>query len=143
MNSDTLFEIVNAIAFFSWIVLIVFPFKVWTSKYLIGVIISLFCLIYGALILSSFEPGLMEDFSSLDGLKSLFSNKMALLAGWIHYLAFDLLAGLYIINNAKKLKIGRYWIIIPLIFTFIMGPIGFLLYLIVRSIYSKRLLSEY
>lgn len=143
MNPDQLFSLTNAIAFFSWILLIVFPYKKWVSSLLVGLIITLFCMIYSYLVFQSLQPSDFENFSTLDGLMGMFSSKQAVLAGWVHYLAFDMLAGLYIVNNANKLGINR-WILIPsLLFTFMMGPFGLLIYLITRTIYTRKYLHSY
>jgi hypothetical protein len=72
----------------------------------------------------------------------LFTNPRLVTAGWIHYLAFDLLAGLFIRNNAQKHGIS-HWILIPcLLFTFMFGPVGLLLYLLIRWMITKSYFAD-
>jgi len=138
MNSDTLFELANGLALITWIVLILFQRASWLKSAILGVSITLLAIAYTLLIITSFDAGSFESFGSLSGVMSLFQNSEAVLAGWIHYLAFDLLAGLYIVSNAEKLGINR-WVITPsLLLTFMMGPLGLLTYLIIRLILEKK-----
>jgi len=138
MNADQLFSISNSIALLSWIYLIIFPYKKWTSRILTGVVITLLGILYAWTISGTMSPGDFESFNSLKGIMKLFSNEKAVLAGWIHYLAFDLMVGLYIVHNAGRLGINR-WLIIPcLLFTFMLGPFGLLLYFALRAIITKK-----
>ena len=143
MDPDQLFQIANAIAMIGWITLIIFPDKSWTNKLLTGVVITLFAVVYTFIIFTSITPGDFNNFSTLDGVMGLFTNEKGVLAGWIHYLAFDLMTGLYIVNNARKFNINR-WILLPsLVFTFMLGPFGLLLYFIIRSIKNKKYFHEF
>ena len=135
MSPDSVFQTCNTIAMVGWIVLLIIsPF--WSSfdKFLIGIIITLFAIVYAWLIFQVFTPGDFEKFSSLNGVMELFTDKTAVTAGWVHYLAFDLLTGIWIKKNAQKYNI-HHLILVPCLFlTFMLGPIGLLLYLLVRSI---------
>ena len=69
---------------------------------------------------------------SLAALSLLFQNPTALLAGWIHYIAFDLFVGAWQVRDAKRLGIN-HWLVVPcLIATLMAGPIGLLLYSCLR-----------
>src|SRR5215831_3015326 len=84
-----------------------------------------------AWIMLAVVPG---GFSTLAGVGTLFSNPWLLLAGWMHYLAFDLLVGSWELEDAAERGIP-HWIVVPcLLLTFMFGPAGWLLYRIVRSI---------
>ena len=75
--------------------------------------------------------GLMEaDFSSLNGIVTLFKNATpeSAAAGWLHYLAFDFWVGTWIIKHSRKEKISNKIIVLPLLITFILGPVGILAY---------------
>jgi hypothetical protein len=138
-----IFQIANTIALFSWIMLIVFQTKAWTGKVLIGIIITILSIMYAVTIFSALGNDDAGSFSSLEGVMSLFTNERAVLAGWIHYLVFDLLTGIYIVKSAQKNGINRYVIIPCLILTFMLGPLGLLLYLLVRTIHTKHYFQEY
>lgn len=74
------------------------------------------------------------NFSSLESVRSLFANDYFLLAGWIHYLAFDLFLGTWEVEDGLKVGINR-WVLVPVLaLTFYFGPAGFVLYLILRTI---------
>jgi hypothetical protein len=139
MSPDSLFQTCSTIAMVGWIVLLVIsPF--WSSfdKFLIGIIITLFAIVYAWLIFQVFTPGDFRKFGSLNGVMELFADKTAVTAGWVHYLAFDLLTGIWIKKNAQKYNI-QHWILIPcFLLTFMLGPIGLLLYLLVRWIKTKQ-----
>jgi hypothetical protein len=72
------------------------------------------------------------DFTQLSGIMALFDSKGGATIGWIHYLAFDLLAGLWVARNADRHGLAR-WIQVPILFFVLMtGPIGLSLYLLAR-----------
>jgi hypothetical protein len=139
MSPDSVFQTCNTIAMVGWIVLLIIsPF--WSSfdKFLIGIIITLLAIVYAWLIFQVFTPGDFEKFSSLNGVMELFTDKTAVTAGWIHYLAIDLLTGIWIKKNAQKYNIHHLIVLPCLLVTFMLAPIGLLLYLLVRSIKTKQ-----
>ena len=125
-----------------WLVLaIASPFMREVDKYLIGIVIVLLAIAYTWLILSYFKPGDIKNFGSLDGVMKLFQSKALVTAGWVHYLAFDLMTGIWIKRNSVKYGIP-HWLIIPcLFFTFMLGPVGLLLYLLIRLIKTRNYFS--
>jgi len=138
MDADQIFKIANSLAFFSWIPLLVVPFNARIRNVLLGTTITLLSLTYALLFFQTFDAGAMESFSTLDGLMSLFSSKEAVLIGWIHYLAFDLLTGIFIAKNAEKHELNP-WIVRPIfLFTFMAGPLGFLLYVIYKTAATRK-----
>lgn len=139
MTPDSIFQICSTIAMLSWLVLIVAsPFIPEVDKFLIGIVITLLAIVYGWLIILSFDPGDIKSFGSLDGVMKLFQNKTLLTAGWVHYLAFDLMVGIWIKKNSLKYEISQ-WLVIPcLAFTFMLGPVGLLLYLLIRFVKTKK-----
>ena len=139
MSPDSIFQTCSTIAMVGWIVLLIIsPF--WSSfdKFLIGIIITLFTIVYAWLIFQVFTPGDFEKFGSLNGVMELFTDKTAVTAGWVHYLAFDLLTGIWIKKNAQKYNIHHLILIPCLLLTFMLGPMGLLLYLLVRLIKTKQ-----
>lgn len=140
MSPEQLFSICNGIAMIGWIILVFFPMWKARDSYVIGAVVVLLSLMYTWLIFSRFEPGIIENFSTLDGVATLFSNKYLLLAGWIHYLAFDLFLGTWIVRDAQLKKIN-HWITAPvLLLTFMFGPVGLLLYILIRWIKTRSYL---
>ena len=80
-------------------------------------------------------------FSTLEGIKGLFQTggDGVMLAGWIHYLAFDLIAGSVVLRDAQERDIPHWWVIVPIFFCFMLGPVGLLLYWIIRTIKTRKL----
>ena len=139
MSPDSVFQTCSTIAMAGWLVLLVIS-PLWSSfdKFLIGTIITLFAIVYAWLIFQVFTPGDFQKFGSLNGVMELFTNRTAVTAGWVHYLAFDLLTGIWIKKNAQKYDIHHLILVPCLLFTFMLGPIGLLLYLLVRTIKTKQ-----
>lgn len=77
-------------------------------------------------------------FGDLAGVRELFSNDFLLLAGWIHYLAFDLFIGAWEVRDAQRLGIP-HWLVVPCLFmTLMLGPLGLLLYLALRIGWKRQ-----
>ena len=142
MSPHQIFQLCNTIAMIGWLILILFPAWYQSDKFIIGIIVTLFAIIYTWLMLSAFKLSDLKSFGSLDGVMNLFQNPKLVLAGWIHYLAFDLLAGLFIKKNSLKHGIN-HWIVVPcLLLTFMFGPAGLLLYLLIRLFITKNYFAK-
>jgi uncharacterized membrane protein YhdT len=71
----------------------------------------------------------------------LFSNPWLLVAGWLHYLAFDLLTGTWEARDAVSRGVPR-WLLVPCLFlTLMFGPTGWLLYMLIRTRYGSTMAS--
>ena len=81
----------------------------------------------------------LEAFSKLEGIKAMFASDKAVLTGWIHYLVFDLLVGNWVLNNSQKHHINHYLVIPCLLLCFMFGPIGYLLYSLVKIVKIKHI----
>ena len=137
MKAETIFSITSTIALLSWVILAVAPRWSWTRKIILsGAIPLLFSIAYLVLIIV-FWGQADGNFSSLGGVMKLFTNEWAVLAGWIHYLAFDLFVGSWEVKDAQEKGVS-HWLVLPCLFlTFMLGPIGFLLYYIIRLLAVK------
>jgi hypothetical protein len=132
MSAELLFSVLNPLVLPGWLLLIVAPRWKWTAR-LIGAALlpGLFGLVYATLLLVYFRSA-EGSFGSLEGVAKLFQNPYLLLAGWLHYLAFDLFVGSWEVRDAQRMGI-RHWYVIPcLVLTFLFGPTGLLLYFILR-----------
>jgi len=134
MEPSIVFSFSNSFVLIGWILLLLFPNWKYTSTLVLNAVILILTLIYGTLILTTIQDFDLNSFSSLLNVKELFQNDMALTAGWIHYLAFDLFVGLYIVNKGKELGFTRWQYTLCLPFTFMFGPIGLLIFLITKWI---------
>jgi hypothetical protein len=142
MSDEAIFSAASGIAFIGWLVLLIFPFRPFTSRLVIGTVITLLCATYAVLLFQTLQPTDFQKFSTLAGVTSLLGTPGAMLVGWIHYLAFDLLAGLFIAHNAAKHGVSHIVIIPCLLLTFMMGPVGLLLFLIIRWAVSRQYFAE-
>lgn len=138
MTPATVFQVCNVIAMVGWIILILLPMWHSSDKFIIGIIVTLFAIIYTYYIAANLSAIDMKSFGSLAGVTALFTNPLAVLIGWVHYLAFDLMVGVWIKRNSLKYGIS-HWLIVPcLLLTFMFGPIGLLVYLLIRFIKTKE-----
>ena len=143
MTPDTVFLITCSIAAVGWIIIIFLsPFWRGYDKFVTGIVVALLALAYTWVNAANFDPGLIKKFFSLDGIAQIFSNRPLLTAAWIHFLAFDLLAAVWIKNNSARHRIGHLLILPALIFTCMLGPLGFLIYLLIRFIKTKNYFAE-
>ena len=132
MSAESLFSLCNSLVLPGWLLLIVLPRWKWTAQVITSVIMPfLLGLLYLYLLLVYFGKA-GGSFGSLAGVTELFQNPHILLAGWLHYLAFDLFIGSWEVRDAQRLEIS-HWLVIPcLILTFLFGPVGLGLYFVIR-----------
>ena len=138
MNAETVFSIANFIALAGWILLVFVPRWNWTRKIVLSGAVSMLLAVAYLILIILFFGRSEGGFGSLAEVGKLFTNQWALLAGWIHYLAFDLFVGSWEVKDAQARGIS-HWLVIPcLVLTFLLGPIGFLLYHILRLIVPDK-----
>lgn len=135
---DGLFFSANSLAMATWLALAVSPLR-WRfpGRIAIGVA-ALIAMLYAAL-LGAFWFQAEGGFSSLAGVARLFEHRGILLAGWVHYLAFDLLVGTWERSEAARLGLSRWTLLPCLALTFLFGPLGWLAFLTVRWLRERVL----
>jgi ABA4-like protein len=132
MNAEQLFSLCGLLALAGWVLLIAVPRNARAITIAGTVIPAVLSCLY-LLLLAFHAADARGGFSSLAGVAELFSNQWLLLAGWVHYLAFDLFVGTWETRDAAGRGISR-WIVAPcLLLTFLFGPIGWLAYHLARS----------
>lgn len=142
MNADSIFQIANLLALTGWIFLAALPNWKHTGKVVSAGIVTLLAAIYLFLIVTNLQAFSKGGFGSLTQISALFQDRNLLLAGWIHYLAFDLFTGLRMTRDSKAIGLSR-WVVLPCLFlTFMFGPIGWLGYAILRTIRTKHFFGE-
>jgi|SRR5688572_12237163 len=139
MSPELIFQLCSTIALIGWLLLIlVNPLWFSVDKLLVGIIITLFGIVYTWLIATGFQLSDLSAFGTLDGVMQIFTDKALVTAGWVHYLAFDLMTGIWIKKNSIQHGISA-WLVFPcLLLTFMFGPIGLLLYLLFRWMVTKQ-----
>ncbi|MCR9286875.1 ABA4-like family protein [Saprospiraceae bacterium] len=136
MTPELVFSIVNMMVLPQWLLMIVAPKwkgTQWLAKN--PIIPGLLVLVYITFLSAAFgvEGG---GFGSLAEVKTLFSVDEAVLAGWVHYLAFDLLIGSWAFKDSQSKGINHFALIPCLLFCFMAGPIGWGLYMVLRKMKS-------
>ena len=139
MNPSTIFSFANSFVLLGWILLIFLPKWKHTQTIILNGMILFFAILYAYLLLKDIGSFSMESFSTLANVKALFQNDNAVAVGWLHYLAFDLFVGAYIVRKSQALQISRWLYTIPLPFTFMFGPVGYLLFFIIKTVKTQSL----
>ena len=75
----------------------------------------------------------------LDELSDLISDKNFLILFWIHFLAINLFCGSWIVRDYQRLNIPKQLVIVPLILTYLIGPLGIFMYWLIRIFFSKKI----
>jgi hypothetical protein len=123
-----------------WLLLVVFPKWLWTTRLITSFLIpTVLGLVYAGIFVAHAQ--VMPEgggFGSPAEVAILFSNPYLLTAGWIHYLAFDLFVGSWEVRDAQQQGVNHLLVIPCLLLTFLLGPTGLVLYLVVRTIKTKR-----
>jgi hypothetical protein len=132
MSPETIFSICTKLVLPGWLLLLFAPRWKWTARF-IGAVLLPLALAGVYLFLVATHFGRTEGgFGSLAEVALLFRNPHNLLAGWIHYLAFDLFVGSWEVRDAQRLGIHHLLVVPCLVLTFIFGPVGLLLYFLLR-----------
>ena len=75
----------------------------------------------------------------IDDIKDLFSNKNFLMMFWIHFISINLFTGGWIVKDSQKFMISKFLLSIPLIILYLIGPLGLLVYWLIRIFYAKNI----
>ncbi|WP_298302050.1 ABA4-like family protein [uncultured Erythrobacter sp.] len=138
MDWGLIFNSVNLLALIAWAALIFLPRWPALLSAILYIGIGLLCLIYMAG-LGSVLTGLVPtdsggaDFTTIEGVRAIFASDVGVTIGWTHYLAFDLFVGLWIARDADGKFISRIIQAPILLMTFVAGPAGLLVWLMVRE----------
>lgn len=138
MTVDGVFQLANMLALGGWLMLVFSPLAPRLAQILGATAIPvLLSALYAALILA-FWTRAEGGFGSLDDVAALFETRELLLAGWVHYLAFDLFVGAWISRSARDQGMSHLFVIPILILTFLFGPAGYLAFRIAQTALPDR-----
>ena len=133
MSFEQGFSLASTVAMVGWVALLLLPrWPLLVSTLRFGVI-GLLSIAYVTLIMVYFFRVEGGGFGSITEVRQLFLSDGGLLAGWIHYLAFDLFVGLWIADRADRAALGRLIQAPILIATFMFGPLGLLMFYATRG----------
>ncbi|MCB2377514.1 DUF4281 domain-containing protein [Hymenobacter sp. BT635] len=141
VSPDFLFQLASNLVLPGWLLLIFAP-RWRVTRWVVGsgALPLLLAVFYAACIgWHYFVTGNARGgFGSLAEVAALFQDPWALLAGWVHYLCFDLAVGAWVSRDAQRRGVPHALLVPVLLFTFLLGPVGFLLYHLLRRFYPAR-----
>ena len=141
LPADQLFRFASTGVLLGWVALALSPLARpqalsaarWVAAVVCGLYVTL--LVRSLLVGPGVPPG--ADLMTLDGIARLFTSRQAVLAGWVHYLAFDLWVGSWEAEDASRAGVP-HWLLLPcLALTFLAGPLGLLAYLLARVAHRR------
>jgi hypothetical protein len=128
---ETVFSVCSTLAVVGWVLLVALP-RHRLAHLIASVVIPLaIAVVYLVLIVQHFGRS-DGGFGSLAEVTRLFANPAMLLAGWLHYLAFDLFLGAWEVRDAQRHGVPHVLVVPCLLLTFLLGPIGLLSYMAAR-----------
>ncbi len=128
-----------------WLMLIIIPNSKFTQFFINSVILPLILsvtyvyIIYQTILLDEPVFDVFKLYLGLDNLYTLFATESFLLVFWLHFLALNLFLGSWVSKDGVKYNISRNLVFIPLILIYFTGPLGLVLYWIIRVFYAKRI----
>lgn len=138
MSLETWFSLANGLALVGWVLLAVAPrWRLGTDVIAPFVIPGVLAALYLWFALTGLGGDGEGDFSSLQGVMALFTQPRAVLAGWVHYLVFDLFIGAWEVRDARARGIRHLYVLPCLFFTLMLGPVGWGAYAILRWVAGR------
>lgn len=133
MSFEQLFSSASTLAMLGWVILVFLPRRwKWLNPIPAMVIPLILSVLYSFLIARYFFSA-QGGFDSLANVQQLFTYPAAALAGWVHYLAFDLFVGGVIAKQADEVGLSRLIQAPILLLTFMFGPVGYLLFMLIKT----------
>ena len=128
-----------------WLILIFFP-QSNLSKYFVTSVFPIILLggtyifvLYKSYFNSYDFDSNFELYLSISNLSTLFSNELFLMLFWIHFISINLFVGGWIVRDSQKFSINKILVGIPLIVTYLIGPLGIFFYWLIRIFFAKSI----
>ena len=128
-----------------WLMLIIIPNSKITQIFINSVILPLILstayvyVIYQSVLLDESIFDIFKLYLSLDNLYTVFATESFLLVFWLHFLTLNLFLGSWVSRDGVKHNISRSLVFFPLILIYFTGPLGLVLYWLIRIFYAKKL----
>ena len=128
-----------------WLMLIFIPNSKFTQFFVNSIILPL--ILSAAYVYAIYQAILFEEpifdffrlYLNLDSLYTIFATESFLLVFWLHFLTLNLFLGSWVSRDGVKYNISRSLLFIPLILIYFTGPLGLVLYWIIRVFFAKKL----
>ena len=128
-----------------WFILIFFP-RSHICRFFVTSIFPIFILsgvyifiLYKSYLIDYDFKGNFNLYLGLNELSRLFEDNLYLMFFWTHFIAINLFLGGWIVKDSQKFIINKILLAVPLIITYLIGPIGLFVYWIIRIFYAKRI----
>ena len=128
-----------------WIILIFFP-QSQICKYFVTSIFPIFILsgsyifvIYKSYLNSYDFIGNFNLYLGIENLSDLFSDNYYLMVFWIHFISINLFTGGWIVKDSQKFSINKLLLVLPLLLTYLIGPLGLFVYWLIRIFHAKSI----
>ena len=141
MDLERIFSLASVLASVGWLFLVILPKRplvLHVAGVFLPLVLALLYLYFIAMNIRGADGG----FGSLADVATLFQKRELLLAGWIHYLSFDLFIGAWEVRDAQRNEIPHLVVIPCLLMTFMLGPIGLLFYFAIRTAKTRTVSLE-
>ena len=142
---ETLYMWINLGVLPFWFILIVFP-QSHLSRIFVTSIFPFFILggayifiLYKSYLIGYDFDGNFTLYLGLSELSRLFEDHLYIMIFWTHFIAINLFIGGWIVKDSQKFSINKVLMAVPLIATYLIGPIGLFFYWIIRIFYAKRI----
>jgi len=142
---ETLYMWINLGVIPFWLILIFFP-QSYLCRFFVTSIFPFIILsgIYIFILYKSFLVGYDFDgnfnlYLGLNDLSRLFEDSLYLTIFWTHFISINLFIGGWIVKDSQKFSINKILLSLPLITTYLVGPLGIFIYWIIRIFYAKRI----
>jgi Domain of unknown function (DUF4281) len=139
---ERIFSLCSLLALAGWIALLAAPLSRTPLIRAARICSGLLAFAYFVQVFTITQPVQCGSFSTLAGVSALFSMPGNVMLGWTHYLAFDLFTGAGEVEDAGKIGLAHWAVIVPLVLTFLLGPIGLLTYGVIRTAHLLRTTSR-
>jgi len=138
MSSNDFYWYASILIFLPWLLLMFVPN--WRRTELVAFIVAILLFLVAAWFTFSYlrSESATGDLWSLDGFENLFRSKEMLLTGWLNYLSFCLLVGIWQVHDARQEEIPHLLVVPSLLLTLITGPAGLLVYLVIRFFKTRK-----
>ncbi len=142
MSDAALFQIASTVPLLGWLALLLAPLNRPLAIAAARVVATVLAVSYLVMLVwrIASAPGALDpaSFSTLDGLAHAFSNPGVMLVGWVHYLAFDLWTGAWEAEEGHRRGVPHALLVPCLALTFLVGPVGLVVFLLCRAPFRRR-----
>ena len=137
---ETIFQLSNLLVVPFWFLIILLPHWQWTRRIMASPwVVGPAALLYALLVIPSLATLLPQLANpQLAAIAAALGTPAGATIAWVHFLAFDLFAGRWVYLDSRERGITA-WLVSPVLFlVFMLGPLGLLVYLIVRTLLRRN-----